>query len=49
MGIFDLIEDFTEGAVETITRLPEIPIRICKGTVKGVGKGIEKIVDSLEE
>ena len=49
MGIFDFIEDVVEGAVETVVRLPEIPIRTVKGVIKGVEKGVEKIGDSFDD
>ena len=47
MSIFDFVEDVTELTVETIVRLPEVPIKIVKGTITGIEKGIEKIEDAF--
>lgn len=49
MGIFDFIEDVVEGAVETVVRLPEIPIRTVKGVVKGIKEGVDKVIDSFDD
>ncbi len=59
MGLFDFIEDAMDAAIElpgkilevgaeTVTRLPEIPIKAVEGIVKGVEKGIEKVEDALD-
>ena len=59
MGLFDFIEDaidvaidlpgkVVETAVETITRIPEVGIKVVEGAIDGVEKGIEKIDDALK-
>jgi len=49
MGIFDIFEDIVEKTVETVVRLPEIPVRTIKGTVEGIDKGIDKISESFDD
>lgn len=59
MGLFDIFEDALDAAIslpgkiietgaEAVTRLPEIPIKMVEGAIKGVEKGIEKVEDALE-
>ena len=48
MGLLDIIEKITEKTVETVVRLPEVPIRITKGIIHGVEEGLDKIGKALD-
>ena len=49
MGLFDLIEKVVEITVETLVRLPEIPVRMVEGTIEGIEKGIDKVAGIIED
>ena len=38
-----------EVAAETVIRLPEIPIKIVEGTVKGVEEGVKKLEKAFDQ
>ena len=47
-GVFSLPGKIVETTVEAVVRLPEVPIKIVKGVVDGVEKGIEKLDDAVD-
>jgi hypothetical protein len=53
MGLFDFIgdglTDLTEVIAESITRLPELPLDIAEGAIKGISTGIDKLGEKLDD
>ena len=53
MGFFDELIDLPgkilETGAEAITRIPEVGIKAVEGTVKGIAKGVEKTMDTIEK
>lgn len=37
-----------EAAAETVTRLPEVPIRMVEAAVRGADRGLDRVGDALD-
>lgn len=45
---FKLPGQVVEQGAEALVRVPEIPVAVVKGLVKGIETGANKVMDSLE-
>lgn len=53
MGLLDSLIDLPgkilEAGAETITSIPAAGISAIEGTIKGIEKGVERVMDKLED